>query len=1084
MRKASIVTKTLLLIAAFASPAAIVSAEDTPIPIADVQHEGPVDFEKEVLPIVRRNCIACHNSTNAESELVLETPQSIQKGGLEGPAVVPGKSGESLLLMLASHQRESYMPPPDNGVGAKPLTPDELGLIKLWIDQGAGGEVAGVSGPVSWQPLPPGVNPIYAAAVTPDGRYVAASRANQIFIYHLATKREMMRLTDPALLESGMYDKAGVAHLDMVQSLAFSPDGELLASGGFRNVKFWRRPRDVRLKELPGIDSPGRSLGRSGDGKWLAVGQENGQVKLFDLAEGQVAKTLAGHGGSVTGVAFTKDGAKLVTGSQDKTLRVWSVADGAEIAKVETPSPVTAVVLAADDQQIAAANDDNVIRTWTVPQANQPAPAEGETPAAPAPLKELKGHSGAVTSVAVNPAAATQIVSGSQDGTLRHWDVNGGNQIRQMNHGGPVAAVAVRPDGQRFASSSSNNTAKIWNAGNGQQVAELKGDFKARYNAEDKTRAVALAKKIVDLAGKDVEEAKKRKTSEEENEKKATEERNKAEEDFKKKEEALKKPLADKEAADKELETAKAEFTKAEEAKTAAETELTKADEALKIAQAARDAANKAADEAQKTLVDAQAKLTPAQEAAKAQPDNKELADAAAAAQKAVEEAQAAKTKEDEEKAAKEKEFQDAAAAKNAAAEAKKKADQDFAAAQKKMSDAENKVKQADGPYTKAKDERDAAERTFKAAERSIERAKEAVQAATEAIAAAEAAHKETQDRLIQAEATQKQVQESLAQTEKPLLAIAFSPDGKLLATAGENQVIHTWDSETGEPVEARRGQGANITHLAFTPGGDIVSLGADNSAIVWAGNPEWKLERMIGSPESSEAFVDRVTAMDFSDDGKILATGGGEPSRSGELKLWNVASGQLIREIADAHSDTVFGVEFSPDGKYLASCGADRFMKVFEVATGQFVRSFEGHTHHVLDVSWRADGRVLATSGADNVVKAWSFKTGDQIKTTSGYGKEVTSLRFVADGNDVVVTASGDKNVRFNNVAAGNTPRTFGGAQDFLYTVDVTADGKRIIAGGQDSVLRVWADNGQSIVTFDPPKTEEPSQSEGASGG
>lgn len=126
---------------------------DDAISIAEVQHEGDVDFEKEILPIFRRKCLACHNNTDAESDLVLETPQSILKGGSEGPSAIAGKGVESLLLKVAAKQVEPFMPPDDNDVGAKPLSPEELGLVKLWIDQGAKGEVSGAGGSVKWQAL-------------------------------------------------------------------------------------------------------------------------------------------------------------------------------------------------------------------------------------------------------------------------------------------------------------------------------------------------------------------------------------------------------------------------------------------------------------------------------------------------------------------------------------------------------------------------------------------------------------------------------------------------------------------------------------------------------------------------------------------------------------------------------------------------------------------------------------------------------------------------------------------------------------------------------------------------------------------
>lgn len=221
-------------------------------PIAEVKHEGPVDFEKEILPIFRRSCVACHNATDAEGSFVIETPQAILKGGGEGPAAVAGKGAESLLLQVAAHQKEPLMPPPDNDVKTKPLTPEELGLVKLWIDQGAQGSVAGGSGPIQWQALPSGVNPIYAVAISPDGQYAAAGRANQVFLYHVPSKRELGRLTDPSLIERGLYKNPGVAELDLVQSLRFSPDGKVLATGGFRTVKLWRRPEPTKKFDVAG----------------------------------------------------------------------------------------------------------------------------------------------------------------------------------------------------------------------------------------------------------------------------------------------------------------------------------------------------------------------------------------------------------------------------------------------------------------------------------------------------------------------------------------------------------------------------------------------------------------------------------------------------------------------------------------------------------------------------------------------------------------------------------------------------------------------------------------------------------------
>src|SRR5205823_6548366 len=143
-------------------------------------------------------------------------------------------------------------------------------------------------------------------ALTSDGQFAACARANQIFIYHLPCKQLVTRLTDPQLLKGPLTpalspskgereknrtgtssegervrNEMGVAHRDLVHSLAFSPDGNVLASGGYREVKLWRRPKDVQKFNLPSIARQAvLAVAVSPDGKWLATGGDDGSSRL------------------------------------------------------------------------------------------------------------------------------------------------------------------------------------------------------------------------------------------------------------------------------------------------------------------------------------------------------------------------------------------------------------------------------------------------------------------------------------------------------------------------------------------------------------------------------------------------------------------------------------------------------------------------------------------------------------------------------------------------------------------------------------------------------------------------------------
>lgn len=1016
---------TSCLIGVFAS-----SAHGEAIEIAKVSHSGKVDFEKEILPIFRRNCLACHNATEAESDLVLESPQTIAKGGADGPTVVIGKSAESLLLKLAAHQDEPVMPPEDNDVGAKNLTSQELGLIKLWIDQGAAGTVTGAD-VVNWQPLPPGVNSIYSAAISADGRFAAAGRANQIFVYHVPSKQSLGRLTDPALLEKKQYENPGVAHLDLVQSLAFSPDGEMLASGGYKTVKLWQRESAGLLGKIAGLASSPTTMAISASREFAAAGQADGSVKLVDIAGKKVIQSFKLASGPVTAVAISSDGEQIAAAAGN-TYQVWKKAGAAVGEPFDTGVAITALAFVAENRRLATGQADSKIRVWEVEPEAKPAPeekpAEGDDKPAeeaekPAikPVVELAGHSAAISSLTSFGDKSEFLLSGSADKTVRHWNAETGQQIRSMTHNSEVTQVAVGAGAAQFVAIGANPAGRIFNAANGAQIAEFKGNLRTAYHVDSLTRSAALAKRHIDASKKDLEEGQKRKKSEEDNLKKGEESVKTTGEEAKKKAEAAKKPIADKEEADKNLKAKEAELAAAEKKKTETEAAFKTADEAMKAAQAKRDEANKGEDDnAKKAAEDAFKKATEARQ--KADTD------------------------------------------KNAAVA-------EFNKINGEVNQLKNRVKQLDTPATKARDERDAAERASQAAIRSVERAKQSVKKATDAIPGLEQMVKTYEALQTKLAAELEQAKKAQAEEQKNLIGLAVSADGKSFAVSDESQTIRTWDLATGAPLEVieTKTQGGNATHLAYAADGTLLSTNSSAEILVWNVSPQFKLVKTIGGFDSNQ-FEDRVTALDFSSDGSQLATGGGQPSRNGELKIWDVASGSLKKEFPDAHSDTIFGVAFSPDDTVIATCGADRFGKVFEAASGKLVRSFEGHTHHVLDISWSADGRIVATSGADKVVKVWDYRTGDQKRTVTGFGKEVTSIEFVADGANFV-TASGDKNVSLKRADNGGNIRNFGGNTDFVYTTDASADGKIIIAGGEDSILRVWTDAGQIHASFEPPK-------------
>lgn len=1122
----------LVVLSAFIAAPTLAADEKVSKPIEPekVSLGRPVSFENDIRDVFELNCVACHYEGGAESRLVVEDAAGMIKGGKRGAGIVPGKPDESLIYLVAARKKAPHMPPLPNKVEAAALTPKELGLLRQWIIEGAQADGTSTGTEVNWQPIPVGMNASYALALSPWADNVAASRANQLSILGVHTGDEV-KLLDPNLSAIKLEDQAmypgGAAHRDFVHSVAFHPNGRMLASGGFRVVKLWEQPQNVQTLKSP-LGAVAADVDVNVATQLAAFGTQQNIVTVRSLVDGKEIKKLTGHSGPVSGVAISADGTQVISGSADKTVKIWSLESGAVTRQFETPAPINDLCLTLDGKQVITAHEDNLIRVWNIAAPN-PAPAEGE---AEKPVREIKGHSKPVQSVALILPAGTQFVSGSDDNTARIWTLANGAAVRSLNHGGPVVSVAARPDGKFLASASSNNTAKLWDASNGKQIAELRGHLPSQRADLVAKEEADLAKQLVALGDKAQKAAEKNATERADAVKKSNEAKTKADkavaDQKKKRDESKGKADEGKKKLDAGTKASADAQTKADEAKKAADaatvglTTATAAQKAavpkdaaakkvLVAAQAAEKAAVAAKATTGKAATDAKAKLDQASKAAEAakaasenDKDNAELTKQLTAAQKAQADAQVAfdtvqkaatleATKAtDATKAtatataastASTKVLADAQSALVAATAAKKNADaaktqadanvKTQAAALKTLTDAQKKL---DDELKKQEDELKKQEEALKSATRSVDLAVKADAKAKTDSAAATAAHAKAQEFQKAQDEAYKKAQEATKAAEKPLMAVAFSTDGKRLATSADDGSITVWSGDAGLPLDVIKGEGGPARVLAFSSESNLIAAGDDQAAVVWDTNPAWKLTAQLGAAAddalntAASPFEFRVLSLAFSPDGSRLATGGGEPSRSGELMIWDVAKRELIREIEDAHSDTVFGIEFSRDGKQIVSGAADKFVKIHDVETGKHVRSFEGHTHHVMGVSWQADGSTLVSAGADNAIKVWNVETGEQIRTIAGYTKQVTSIRFAGIGGNII-SSGGDKTVRQFTASNGRAVRSFSGGTDFMYAADASRDGKLIVAGGEDGVVRVWdGTNGRVIRNFEPP--------------
>ena len=205
-----------------------------------------------------------------------------------------------------------------------------------------------------------------------------------------------------------------------------------------------------------------RACAWSPDGSRILSGSDDQTLRLWDAASGQCLLELKGHSGSVNACAWSPDGSRILSGSNDNTLRLWDAASGQCLLELRGHSKgINACAWSPDGSRILSGSNDNTLRLWDA--------ASGQC------LPELKGHSNGVSACAWSPDGS-RILSGSYDQTLRLWDAASGQCLLELEgHPDWVSACAWSPDGSRILSGSWDKTLRLWDAASGQCLLELKG---------------------------------------------------------------------------------------------------------------------------------------------------------------------------------------------------------------------------------------------------------------------------------------------------------------------------------------------------------------------------------------------------------------------------------------------------------------------------------------------------------------------------------------------------------------------------------------------------------------------------------
>jgi len=301
----------------------------------------------------------------------------------------------------------------------------------------------------------------------------------------------------------------------------------------------------------------------------------------------------------------------------------------------------------------------------------------------------------------------------------------------------------------------------------------------------------------------------------------------------------------------------------------------------------------------------------------------------------------------------------------------------------------------------------------------------------------------------------------------REISVVVFSPDGSKLASASDDNLARIWDPQTGNELAILRGHSDRVLAAAFSPDGKrLATCGYDGTVKLWS------LEKSGAGSEIAPSMTLphslRTFGVAFSPDGRLLASTGKDRT----VRLWDASSGKL-RATLEGHKDALTPIVFSPNGKLLASGSDDTTIKLWDPQSGHEVMTLTGHKDWVESLAFSPDGRFLASGGRDCTVRVWETGSLETANSSGKFAKSppqtitgwtifkghtepVNSVAFSPDGK-TLASASSDHTAKLWDVARGQEQVTLAVSTGRLFMVACSPDGQLVASGGDDNVIRVW---------------------------